>query len=69
MTLQEMIREIHFMIRSRCFIDLVEALNVSPSSIAQWRNKPPEKPSLHVFCALALHFGFDPKASQLHELL
>ncbi len=69
MTLEDMLNEIHRFLKQSCFTDAVDDTGVSPSTVWQWRNEPPEKPSLLVFCKLAQYAGLNPTIKQLEKLL
>lgn len=69
MNLEDMLREIHIKLKKACFTDVVENSGVSAYSVNFWRNGPPGKPSLLVFCRLARYFGFNPTIDQLESLL
>jgi hypothetical protein len=69
MTLNEMLADIHRLLKQSCFSDIVEATGTSPSTVSLWRNNPPEKPSLLVFSRFARYYGLNPNLSQLEELL
>lgn len=66
---QRVIMEIHLQMRSECFSDLAETLPISKSTVYNWRKAPPVKPSLHVFCTLAWHYGYNLTLHDMVELL
>ncbi len=69
MTLEDMLNEIHRCLKQACFTDAVDATGVATSTVWQWRNEPPENPSLLVFCRLARYAGLNPTLDQLENLL
>jgi hypothetical protein len=69
MNLNEMLAQIHTILKQSCFSDIVEVTGVSPSCVCHWRNGPPEKPSLLVFSKLARYCGQNPTLKQLEVLL
>ena len=68
MNLNEMLAQIHTMLKQSFFSDIVEVTGVS-SCVWHWRNGPPEKPSLLVFSKLARYCGQNPTLKQLEVLL
>lgn len=68
MNLQEMLDTIHKKLKEACFTDIKDETGVSYSAITSWRDSPPERPSLHVFCKLARYCGLNPTIDQLEEL-
>ena len=69
MTFNEMLAQIHIMLKQSCFSDIVDATGVAPSTVWKWRNDPPELPSLLVFSKLARYCGLNPTLKQLEVLL
>ena len=68
MTFQEMLDHIHKNLKQGCFSDIVEQTGVSPTAVWKWRNEPPDRPSLVVFCRLARYYGLNPTINQLENL-
>jgi hypothetical protein len=69
MTLNEMLTYIHKMLKQGCFSDIVDTTGAAPSTVWQWRNEPPEEPSLLVFARFAHYCGLNPTLNQLEKLL
>lgn len=68
MSLQEMLDHIQKKLQEECFTDAKDETGNSSSTVWQWKNGPPEKPSLHVFCRMARWAGLNPTIDQLEEL-
>ena len=69
MRLEQMLWTLHFNLKRECFSDIHKKVKVSQPTISRWRENPPIKPSLHVFCKFANYYKLDYKFSDIKHLI